>query len=135
MPTHVVASIPIETRTCKVVRHDFTGTDVEEVRYRIHPAESRKNFVLRAVRTGPINCEVRFRLRLDPDGAWNVSQPPLTARDRSGYLANGKGMTVKSDAAMQVVNRLHDGKPTNRELVHRIFDDCRTNIKSVGAGR
>ena len=130
--TRVLASIPVETRTCKIVRHDFQGADVEEVRYRIHPSESRKNFVLRALKTGPVTCEVSFRLRLDPNGAWNVAQPPVTPRDRAGYLANGKGMTVKSDAAMQIVNRLHDGKPTNRELVHRIFEDCRTNIKSIG---
>jgi transglutaminase-like putative cysteine protease len=129
----VLASIPVETRTCKIVRHDFDGADVEEVRYRIHTAESRKNFVLRALRTGPITCNVWFRLRLDPNGAWSVAQPPLTPRDRSGYLSNAKGITVKSDAAMQVVNRLHDGKPSNQELVRRIFNDCRTNIESVGA--
>jgi transglutaminase-like putative cysteine protease len=128
----VLASIPLETRTCKLVKHDFKGAGVDEVHYRIHNAENRKNLVLRATKTGPLSCEVSFRLRVDPNGGWNVPQPPLTPRERSGYLANGRGMTVKSDAAQQIVNRLRDGKPTSEEIVHRIFEECRTNIEPVG---
>ena len=87
----VLASIPVETRTCKVVRHDFTGADVEEVRYRIHTAESRKNFVLRALTSGPISCEVGFRLRLDPDGAWNVARAAADSAIAPAISLTAKG--------------------------------------------
>lgn len=128
------ASIPETTRYCKVVAHEIDAPDMELVPHRIHTAENRKNLVLRTNKEGQRSCKITFRLRLDPKGDWrqNPTEPALSAKDRSVYLAKAKGMTANSKTAEEILGRLRDNKPANQELVHRIFEECRTNIESSG---
>jgi transglutaminase-like putative cysteine protease len=128
------ASIPETTCYCKVLKHQIDAPEMEPVHYRLHTAESRKNVVLRTSKTGPVSCTVAFQLHLSDNSDWRqtMTQPPLTANERSKYLANAKGMTATSPTAQETLNRLRDNKPGNQELVHRIFAECRKNIESSG---
>ncbi len=129
------AAIPEATRYCKVVKHEVNAPEMEPVRYRIHNAESRRNVVLRTDVTGELACEVSFRLHLDATGDWRQSAPqlPLTANDRSRYLANANGITANNNkTAEEMLNRLRDGHPAPQQLVERIFKECRTGIESTG---
>ncbi len=111
--------------------------DMDQLRYRIHNAENRKNIVLRTGKAGQLDCEVILPPAPRPQqrlAAERSGPTPLTANERSRYLANAKGMTAtSSDAAQEILNRLRDNNPEPQELVDRIFHECRTNIESTGA--
>jgi hypothetical protein len=129
------ASIPETTPYCKVVEQGFEAPDMDQLRSRVHNAENQKNMILRTGKAGAIDCRIFFRLHLDPGGDWRRSAggPPLTANERSRYLANAKGMTATGTVAQETLNRLRDNNPKPQELVDRIFRECRTNIESTGA--
>jgi transglutaminase-like putative cysteine protease len=131
--TRLFAAFPEETRHCHVFEPEIVSPEMDPVRTRIHTAARRKDIVLRTTKTGPIECSISFHIQLDRKGSWPESpNAPLSAKDRTTYLANAKGMTATSALALEMVNRLRDNHPGPQDLVDRIFHECVRNIESVG---
>ncbi len=132
--TRLLAAFPETTRFCHVIEPKIDAPEMELVRARVHTAASRKDIVLRTKKTGQIKCTISFRIQLDRNGDWRqaASQAPLTALERTTYLANAKGMTATSATAQEMVNRLRDNHPGPQELVDRVFQECVRSIEPAG---
>jgi len=130
----LLAAFPETTPFCQVREQKIDAPKMEVVRARVHSAVARKDIVLRTTKTGQIECSISFRLQLDRKGGWrpNTSEAALTPKERTSYLANGKGMTATSTTAQEMVNRLRDNHPGTEELVDRIFQEVVRDIEPTG---